>query len=100
MISVWNVRGMNVSTKQRDVDQFVNSNKVGLMGFLETKLTNDSLLKYYRKLFNYWRSLDNCDLHPRGRVWVVWQESEFEVLHVRKDNCFIHLVVECKRNQR
>lgn len=97
MISVWNVRGMYASTKQRDVVNFVHSNKVILMGFVETKLSTNSLHTCYRKFFSSWKIIDNSDLHPRGCIWIIWREAEFDILQIRRDSCYIHLGVMCKK---
>ena len=34
----WNVRGMNAPDKQEDICLFLQKHKVGMIGFLETKV--------------------------------------------------------------
>lgn len=97
MISVWNVRGMNASLKQRDVANFVHTNKVSLMGFVETKLTNSNILTCHKKFYSSWHTLDNCDLHPRGRLWIIWREEDFEIIPRIKDSSFIQMEVVYKK---
>lgn len=94
MIGTWNVRGLNASVKQRDAVDFVHNNKLGLVGFLETKLRSDKLTSIYNRYFQQWLSLDNCDQHPRGRIWVLWREGEFKCTQLAHDKDFIHLHVQ------
>lgn len=71
MLATWNVRGMNTEEKQREVGSFVHKNKLGLVGLLETKLKKNKLLSCYNKLFQGWKSLDNCAHQPRSRIWIL-----------------------------
>lgn len=66
MIAAWNVRGMNASENQRDVANFVHSNRIGILGLVENKL-----LHFHRKMFSTFDSIDTCDAHPRCRVWLL-----------------------------
>ena len=39
----WNVRGMNAPNKQEDIYLFLQRHRVGLIGFLETKVQNSKI---------------------------------------------------------
>lgn len=93
MITIWNVRGLNASEKQRDVAMFVNKDTFGLIGLLETKLTKDRLQLCHSKLFSRFESLDTCTFHPRCRVWALWDPNLYEVQDTAIGDSFIHLHV-------
>jgi len=42
-ILCWNVRGMNCRNKQEDIKIFLQQQKVGLVGFLETKVKEQTI---------------------------------------------------------
>lgn len=77
MVATWNVRGMNGVEKQRDIVHFMNTNGLGLVGLLEAELKKERLVSCHNKFFQRWYSIDNCDQHPRGKIWVLWKDSEF-----------------------
>lgn len=54
MLASWNVRGLNASEKQRDIVHFVNTNKMGMIGFLETKLKKEKLNRVHKQFFHQW----------------------------------------------
>lgn len=91
MLATWNVRGMNAVEKQREVVHFVNRNKLGLVGLIETKLKRQKLLSCHNKFFQSWKYVDNCDQHPRGRIWILWREAEFEVRELVRTANYFHL---------
>lgn len=45
MLGSWNVRGLNAVDKQREVVHYIRSNKLSLVGLLETKLNKEKLEK-------------------------------------------------------
>lgn len=99
MLATWNVRGMNTADKQRNISHFVHKHKLGFVELLETKLHSHKISTCYNKLFPTWRSINNSDQHPRGRIWILWQESEFEVNALMSDAHFIQLELVCKSTQ-
>lgn len=49
-----NVRGLNSQQKQRDVKMVINSQRVGLVGLLETKVKAPKMGELYLSLFKVW----------------------------------------------
>lgn len=79
MIGVWNVRGLNKPTKQYDVGQFLQQNKIALVGLLETQIREPYFAGIYNNMFQGWGSFINNSRHPLGRIWVVWKPQMFDV---------------------
>ena len=58
-IASWNIRGLNWPNKQEDVKLFLHSNKIGLVGLLETKIKEKKVQKVASNLFPSWRWIHN-----------------------------------------
>ena len=54
IISCWNIRGLNQSTKQTVIVKFIYENNIDILGITETKVTqiNEDFIK--RKCFRNW----------------------------------------------
>jgi len=80
----WNVRGLNWPNKQEDVKLFLHTNKVGLVGLLETKVKPPTVDHIASKIFMGWKWQHNFYLKPKGRIWVAWKPAAYhlEVLQV------------------
>ncbi|XP_074364755.1 uncharacterized protein LOC141705769 [Apium graveolens] len=75
----WNVRGLKKSPRQKELEQFISSNNIDFMGFLETKVKVSNALGILKKINKKWQWLFNYDYHYIGRVWVGWDPSVWEV---------------------
>ncbi|XP_062074858.1 uncharacterized protein LOC133778853 [Humulus lupulus] len=64
----WNVQGINNQQKQRLVKQFIASQRVGLVGLLETRVKAQKLGALYLNLFAGWCFTSNNAWHPGGRI--------------------------------
>jgi len=62
-IIAWNIRGLDWPSKQEDLKAFLRTNKVGMIGLIETKIkmTNDRIVA--TRSFLGWR-LDNNSTQP------------------------------------
>ena len=66
----WNVMGMNCPIKQEDIKIFLQQQKVGMLGFLETKIKIQNLPQVMRNLCPQWNWTSNATSEDRGRVIV------------------------------
>ncbi|XP_074352152.1 uncharacterized protein LOC141691301 [Apium graveolens] len=95
----WNVRGLNKSPHQKELQNFVTMNKVGLMGVLETKVKAHNALVISKKINRNWRWLFNYEHRYNGRIWVgrdpgVWQVS----LHSSNAQCITCFATFLEKN--
>ena len=65
--------------KQNEIRSFVFTNKISLLGIMETKVRAAKSLKISRSILRNWRFLYNNDYHPNGRIWVAWDPSILDV---------------------
>lgn len=92
-LAVWNVRGLNSPSKQREVLAYTIRNKIGLVGFVETKLKPNSFARFYSNTFQGWCIVSNITLCKGGRIMVCWLHSHFQVEVKRTTPQCIHLGV-------
>lgn len=89
-ISAWNVRGLNWPNKQVDVQLFLHANKVGLVGLLETKAKKKNVDKVAAHVFLGWRWINKFSQASKGRLWVAWKPSNYNVKLLDLSDQFIH----------
>ena len=74
-IASWNIRGMNMTYKQDEIRSFVNTNRISLIGIIETKVRATRSLKISKATLRNWEFIYNNEYHPNGRIWVGWDPS-------------------------
>ncbi|XP_070046258.1 uncharacterized protein [Nicotiana tomentosiformis] len=78
-IGFWNARGLNKPHKQKEMNLFMNNQRVGLFGLLETKIKRAKAQQAAFNLCNGWSFTTNLVKHPGGKVWVVWKSVVYDV---------------------
>lgn len=81
IISSWNIRSMNSPGKIKEVRNFLEVNKVSIIGLVETKIKEHKAVNVQKQLGNMWNWSTNYSHHRNGRVWVGW----------RNDKCKVHI---------
>ena len=94
-VIAWNIRGLNWPNKQVDVHLFLQLNNVGLIGLLETKVKIQNVEKVAAQVFPGWRWTHNFSLNPKGRIWVAWKPSSYQVEVIHISEQYVH----CKATQ-
>ncbi|KAL9238855.1 hypothetical protein vseg_013227 [Gypsophila vaccaria] len=94
-IGFWNVRGMNIHSKQREIKWFLDKNKVDLFGLLETKVASVSLKKVGSFVCEGWSVCTNSSCHKGGRVWLLWKPNKVVVNMIHVDSqCIVAEVLD------
>jgi exonuclease III len=81
---VWNVRGLNHPSKQKEVQRLVRAKRFGLVCLIETKVKEDNAASISSFIFSDWDFCYNYDKHYLGRIWVCWNRDDFQVSVVTK----------------
>ncbi|XP_074283422.1 uncharacterized protein LOC141607972 [Silene latifolia] len=92
-IGLWNMRGINGPDKQKDVRWFLQQNKLGLCGLVETKVMSDAEAKVHYNLGTIWNKVTNNNHYNGGRVWIIWISHIFDVTVIESDTQLIHVEV-------
>ncbi|KAJ8421769.1 hypothetical protein Cgig2_000946 [Carnegiea gigantea] len=85
----WNVRGLNWPNKQEDVKIFLQLNKIGLVGLLETKIKRQKVETIASNIFRGWDWTNNFEI-SKGRIWVAWKPCSYSLTFLKKIDQLIH----------
>jgi exonuclease III len=95
---IWNVKGLNHPSKQKEVQRFVRSKKIGLVCLVETKLKEANAGAISSTLFPDWEFSYNYEHHYLGRIWLCWSREDFVVTILHKSDqcitCIVHSIKE------
>ena len=86
----WNIRGLNWPNKQEEVKIFQCTNKVGLLGLLETKIKLSKVDSIGQRMFPNWRWHYNFQNNPKGRIWLLWNPTYYSVEILATTDQLIH----------
>ena len=86
----WNVRGMNAPNKQEDIYLFLQRHRVGLIGFLETKVQNSKIDDVMHRVCPNWTWIHNATTEERGRIILSWHPRKYRVKIIHINDQIIH----------
>lgn len=66
----WNIRGLNEPFKKKELKTFLLTNKVVLIGCLETKVKANKAEKVKKKIGNDWEITTDYTQSPNSRIWI------------------------------
>ncbi|XP_026378158.1 uncharacterized protein LOC113272552 [Papaver somniferum] len=69
-IGGWNIRGLNDPLKQVEVSNFIQVNKLAMVGIVETHVQEANKSRIRNNICHSWSLVDNYSLDPSGRIWV------------------------------
>jgi hypothetical protein len=81
---IWNVRGLNHPSKQREVKSLINIHKIGLICLIETRVKENEAAKIRDAITSDWGFVFNYEKHFLGRIWVCWKKTDYEVTVIDK----------------
>ncbi|XP_075074296.1 uncharacterized protein LOC142161947 [Nicotiana tabacum] len=93
----WNIRGVNKRYKQKEVREYIRSNKIKLVGLVETKVKEENAQKISKYITSGWDILTNYREAKNGRVWLLWDTNHLMVTRVRDDPQMIHYLVQSRK---
>ncbi|CAO2836368.1 unnamed protein product [Amaranthus hypochondriacus] len=78
-ILCWNVRGLNMVKRQKELSRFLFAHNISLFSFLQTKVKRANLGCLYQNLCPGWCFSHNFAYHHSGRIIFGWKGSEMIV---------------------
>ena len=94
-IASWNIRGLNWPNKQEEIKHFLHKHDIGIVGLLETKVKIPKVETIASKIFPRWRWHHNFNQNAKGRIWLAWKPSAFNLDIILTTDQLIH----CKATQ-
>jgi len=93
IISSWNIRGLNRSNKQKEINKLVSINKVDIIGILETKIKMGKENQIQKFMLPLWEFTTNNKCDGFNRIWVAWNPNKIKVRVLKETRQLIHLNV-------
>lgn len=75
----WNIRGLNKSSHQEKVLNFISSNNISFMCFIGTKVKLVNSAAISRRINSRWNWVFNYEFHDNGRLWVGWDPNAWHI---------------------
>ncbi|KAL1531174.1 hypothetical protein AAHA92_33882 [Salvia divinorum] len=79
IVATWNVRGMQQPSRHAAVVDIIISNRVDVMGLLETKMVTKNCDFFLRNYFLDWKSVNNSHAIRRGHMLPLWNPAKADV---------------------
>ncbi|XP_075099405.1 uncharacterized protein LOC107783472 [Nicotiana tabacum] len=89
----------STKARQAEMNLFLHNTKVGLFGFLDTKIKRQKTSLASLNLCNGWSFSHNLAHHPGGRIWVLWKTNIFSVNITDVSAQMMHCEVEHRGTQ-
>ncbi|XP_074293052.1 uncharacterized protein LOC141619952 [Silene latifolia] len=92
-ISSWNIRGCNDPLKQQEIRDFLWSNKLDVLGVLETRVKKKNAGNIIKNNFSQYSVICNYDCHYNGRIWLIFNPATVTVTPILSNAQFIHCAI-------
>ncbi|KAL1554779.1 hypothetical protein AAHA92_15302 [Salvia divinorum] len=99
IVTTWNVRGMQRPRRQPVVVDFIKSNRVDVMGLIETKMKEAMVKSFMAKNFPTWRFEYNIGGKQTCRLLLLWNPQQAEVDICKVEEQAIHAKIRCTRTR-
>ncbi|XP_019225943.1 PREDICTED: uncharacterized protein LOC109207468 [Nicotiana attenuata] len=76
IIVTWNVRGLNQAHKQKEVKNFLATNKIDVMGCIETRVKEHKAKKIQGKIEKGWNVCCNYSNAVNGRICIIYAQND------------------------
>jgi len=68
----WNIRGLNMPLKQKEIRRMVFSHRISILCLLETRVKQDNFPKVAGSMLPGWEIINNYSKHCLGKIWICW----------------------------
>nr|XP_016466470.1 PREDICTED: uncharacterized protein LOC107789209 [Nicotiana tabacum] len=90
-------KGGNKRYKQKEVREYIRSNKIKLVGLVETKVKEGNAQRISKAIVPGWNVLTNYKDARNGRIWLLLDTNHLIVTGLKDDAQMIHCQVKSRR---
>ncbi|CAH9083773.1 unnamed protein product [Cuscuta epithymum] len=98
-VLVWNVRGLNKTSKHSIIASYIKLNNISLVCFLETKMTVAAFNNYILNKWPGWMFENNFDFISGGRMAIMWNPNLMDCVFLEKESQHLHTRCTCRITQ-
>ncbi|XP_060210892.1 uncharacterized protein LOC132637893 [Lycium barbarum] len=92
----WNIKGLNKVYKQKELSIYLKDQRIKLAGIVETRVKEHKAPNIVKKVAPTWQNLHNYTHASNGRIWLLWDDSCYQVTHLEASPQLIHVQVICR----
>ncbi|XP_004252671.1 uncharacterized protein [Solanum lycopersicum] len=85
---------MNKRYKQKEIKKCLQNNKVTLAGLIETRVKENNTRTTINNIAAGWNCLNNYKDAVNGRIWIIWDDSWYEVKLITSATQMIHCYIQ------
>ena len=90
------MRGMNKRYKQKEIRLLLQQNKTSLSGLIEKRVKETNSKATLKAIAPGWKIIHNYKEAANGRIWIVWDDSLYEIKLLKSTTQMVH----CQVNER
>jgi exonuclease III len=68
----WNVRGLNMPLKQKEVRKVVRRLNLSIVCLVETRIKVDNFSQIVASMLPSWEVINNYSQHYLRKIWICW----------------------------
>ena len=84
---------MNKRYKQKEIRLLLQQNKTSLAGLIETRVKEANSNTILKAIAPGWKIIHNYKEAVNGRIWVIWDDSWYEVKVIKSTAQMVHCLV-------
>ena len=94
-IGSWNIRGLNLTSKQKEIKNLIKENNLSVMAILETQVQHRKIKKIGDAVFGKWSWISNKDFGKNTtRILIGWDAEVFRLFPIDMNDQIIHCKME------
>ena len=98
---IWNIRGVNLAPKQKEIKNLIKENNLSLLAVLESQVCASKLDEKCDKIFGSWKWVaNNRNKGNTTRIIVGWNSNWFDVNLIDLNDQVIHCKISFPSNNK
>nr|KAJ0222221.1 hypothetical protein LSAT_V11C200063020 [Lactuca sativa] len=98
---IWNIRGLNLSPKQKEIKNLIKENNLSLLAVLESQVSASKLHEKCDKIFGSWKWVASKGIYGNTiRIIVGWNSNFFDVNLIDQNDQVLHCKISFPTNNK
>jgi exonuclease III len=75
----WNIRGLNLPLKQKEIKKLIIHHKISILRVMETRVKLENFSKVANYMMPGWKVINNYSKHCLGKIWICWDPGGVKI---------------------